>query len=170
MNLYDFKSQHNDYNFFVVEDKKDELKKLKSDLSRKFHKKLYLTILDGKKLSNRNQILYNIGVAFKFPDYYGKNWDAFNDCITDLDWISAEYYLLLINNADKIESQGENFSIFFNILEDAAKVWKKGNDFFPIAIPPTPFNIILNTSLKKGDAIVQKISTILPNAKIIKII
>lgn len=163
-------SQHNSYNFFVVEDKRDELIKMKSELSRKFHKKLYFATINGEMLVANDQILYDIGVAFKFPDYYGNNWDAFWDCITDLDWISAEYYLLLINNADKIKVQREDFFNFFNILEDAAKVWKKGNDFPPTAIPPTPFNIILNTSVGRGDAMVQKITTILPDAKVIKMV
>jgi ribonuclease inhibitor len=26
-----------------------------------------------------------LAVALRFPDYYGKNWDAFWDCITDPD-------------------------------------------------------------------------------------
>ena len=26
-----------------------------------------------------------LAVGFSFPDYYGRNWDAFRDCVTTLD-------------------------------------------------------------------------------------
>ena len=34
--------------------------------------------------------------ALQFPAYFGSNWDAFEECITDLSWLEADGYALLI--------------------------------------------------------------------------
>ncbi len=37
--------------------------------------------------------------ALQFPDYYGKNWDAFDECMCDLDWLEDidEIHITLID-------------------------------------------------------------------------
>ncbi|HUR03019.1 MAG TPA: barstar family protein [Nonomuraea sp.] len=39
--------------------------------------------LDGRRMTSRMTAHDEIARAFGFPDYYGKNWDAFNDCFGD---------------------------------------------------------------------------------------
>jgi RNAse (barnase) inhibitor barstar len=39
--------------------------------------------LDGAKMTSRARAHAELARAFDFPDYYGKNWDAFNDCFGD---------------------------------------------------------------------------------------
>ena len=36
--------------------------------------------------------------ALQFPCYFGENWNAFDECITDLSWLPADAYVLLITN------------------------------------------------------------------------
>ena len=40
--------------------------------------------LDGSRCRTSQQFLVEVGVALGFPDYYGRNWDAFNECFGDL--------------------------------------------------------------------------------------
>ncbi|GAA0382870.1 hypothetical protein GCM10009530_37060 [Microbispora corallina] len=40
--------------------------------------------LDGRLISSQEDLLEEVGKALEFPDYYGRNWDAFNDCVRDL--------------------------------------------------------------------------------------
>ena len=35
--------------------------------------------------NTKEEIHNRLAKAFGFPDYYGKNWDAFDECINDLD-------------------------------------------------------------------------------------
>jgi hypothetical protein len=44
---------------------------------------IYL-ILDGNKTVDKASFLNEIGALLKFPNYYGKNWDALDECLGDI--------------------------------------------------------------------------------------
>jgi len=46
-----------------------------------------IALNDVKTIQELHDLL---AIAFDFPDYYGKNWDAFWDCITDLTGMVTE--------------------------------------------------------------------------------
>lgn len=39
-----------------------------------------------KNCKTKNDIFYEFEKKLKFPDFWGKNWDAFYDCLTDKDF------------------------------------------------------------------------------------
>ncbi|WP_245595995.1 barstar family protein [Paenibacillus taiwanensis] len=49
---------------------------------------------------DKNSCLLEIGSTLDFPDYYGKNLDAFNDCLSDI-VPSGEGFVLVFKNFDK---------------------------------------------------------------------
>lgn len=51
--------------------------------------------LDGRRVRDKVSFLRVAAEAMAFPDYFGKNWDAFEECINDLAWASASGYVLL---------------------------------------------------------------------------
>ncbi|SBT53026.1 barstar family protein [Micromonospora auratinigra] len=61
--------------------------------------------LDGRRMTSRVDAHTEIAHAFGFPGYYGKNWDAFNDCFGD--------YLL--------EHSGDLVAVLWTDLESAAR-------------------------------------------------
>jgi hypothetical protein len=60
--------------------------------------------IDGKTVTNKAEFLQASAKAMNFPDYFGENWDAFEDCLIDLDWCPARKYILLY-------TQPENFAM-----------------------------------------------------------
>ena len=49
----------------------------------------------------RMTFLSRIAEALEFPDWFGRNWDAFFDCLTDLSWLPAGgHVLVLLNTAE----------------------------------------------------------------------
>lgn len=32
----------------------------------------------------------------KFPSYFGRNWDAFEECLTDLEWLPGCSYVIVV--------------------------------------------------------------------------
>ncbi|HZT18059.1 MAG TPA: barstar family protein [Dongiaceae bacterium] len=45
---------------------------------------LELRTLDGGVVFDRSRLLTALGEALSFPDYYGANWDAAEECLRDL--------------------------------------------------------------------------------------
>jgi len=63
--------------------------------------------------------------ALQFPAYFGSNWDAFEECITDLSWLEVDGYALLVYNPESFrECDPEEMATARTIFEDAAGYWK----------------------------------------------
>ena len=76
--------------------------------------------------------------ALQFPEYFGENWDAFDECLADLEWLPAPAYVLLISNAVEVLS-GEpekQFATFVRILSGICAEWAR-------AETPKPFHVLL---------------------------
>jgi len=58
--------------------------------------------LDGHKASSRERFLTEAGRVMQFPDYYGMNWDAFDECVRDLSWLPAHGYVVLFDHFDQL--------------------------------------------------------------------
>ncbi|KYC42701.1 barnase inhibitor [Scytonema hofmannii PCC 7110] len=84
--------------------------------------------LNGREISSKETFLRKAAEAMQFPAYFGANWDAFDECITDLTWFSAESYVLLYERPD-IFAQAEptQWQIAVNILRSAEEYWQSAN-------------------------------------------
>ena len=70
-------------------------------------------------------LLERLGRAMSFPDWFGGNWDAWFDCLTDLGWHPpAPGYVLVVRRARGMHRTApETLDTALAIVEDAARVW-----------------------------------------------
>lgn len=55
-----------------------------------FEKENYKIVeLDCTRWTASNRLLYELGLLLDFPDYYGKNLDALNDCLSNIEITDA---------------------------------------------------------------------------------
>ena len=81
----------------------------------------------------RSQLLKNLAAALGFPDWFGDNWDALEDCLTDLSWREAPAYVLLIEDA----KPGDDLGVLIDILRSSAESWAgRGKPFFAVFVDP----------------------------------
>lgn len=88
-----------------------------------------IRVLRGEKCRTKQEFLDEVAAAFQFPYYFGKNWDAFDECINDLgDWLPAHNYLALVTNAEELlfEEPFKEFETLTRILRRAAERWRSG--------------------------------------------
>src|SRR6185295_4487636 len=63
---------------------------------------LRVTRIDLAGVTGKKALLERISGACQFPDWFGRNWDALEDCLTDLSWAGAPGHVLLIGGAAEL--------------------------------------------------------------------
>jgi hypothetical protein len=58
--------------------------------------------LDGRQIGDKATFLAASAQAMRFPSYFGHNWDAFEECLTDLVWAPASGYVLLYGASGRL--------------------------------------------------------------------
>ncbi len=73
------------------------------------------------KVDSKAEFLAAAGRALKFPEWAGRNWDAFEELVNDLSWLPpAAGYLLLIERASGLaDKEPETLRMALDILSDA---------------------------------------------------
>lgn len=76
--------------------------------------------LDGRQLGDKATLLAELGRVLDFPDYYGGNWDALDECLADLSWHDGPLRVL-ITDADALADDLRESLI--EIFLQAARAW-----------------------------------------------
>ena len=90
------------------------------------HRKEIELVLDGEKLKNKEQLLKALKEGLCFPDCFGFNWDALQDCITDLSWLQGIVKVnVVIKNSSKllIDEDDSSLQVFLDIMDYAVLFW-----------------------------------------------
>lgn len=67
-----------------------------------------------------------VASAMQFPDYFGNNWDALDECLNDMEWLPADGYCLVLHDAVKGWSQAPcALGCFVTAWLEAAGYWAK---------------------------------------------
>lgn len=53
--------------------------------------------LDGRAIAGTAQVFDRCAQALAFPAWFGHNWDALADCLTDLSWLTGVGHVVLWN-------------------------------------------------------------------------
>jgi hypothetical protein len=81
-------------------------------------------VLDGRRCPTKRTLLDEAARVLGFPAHFGRTWDALEDCLTDLAWMPAAGYRLVITAADRLlaRSPGQ-YATFVALLEDVGRAW-----------------------------------------------
>lgn len=89
-------------------------------------------------LKSKAAVLEELGRALKFPDYYGKNFDALNDCLTDFECWPATGNLIFVEGLQSLQSgDRQACATLLEILQSAAEEWRTQGK---------PFLVLLDTA------------------------
>ena len=82
--------------------------------------------IDGKNISRKEQLLNHVATALHFPKDFGHNWDALEECLTDMDWVDAEGYLIYYEHIEGLQAaHPDQLETLVEILRDAVQSWKE---------------------------------------------
>jgi len=96
--------------------------------------------IEGKNIQKKEQFLNHVSMAMHFPDYFDHNWDAFEECITDLDWVDADGYVIYFDHTDGFANHHESqLETVIELFDDAVAYWKgEGNAMLVLLSSDTP--------------------------------
>jgi hypothetical protein len=66
-----------------------------------------------------------VGAALPFPYYFGENWAALDECITDLEWVPPRAgYVLVLAEADMVlDDERDALNVLRRVLTNAVTEW-----------------------------------------------
>jgi RNAse (barnase) inhibitor barstar len=89
-----------------------ELANLSCDASAK------LFYLDGREIDDRDSLFHQFAIVMQFSDYFGHNWDALWDSLTDLDVDNAERQIIVLDRLDNfMHDNPQEWPILFDICQ-----------------------------------------------------
>lgn len=115
-----------------------------SDSSR-----VVVRFLRGDKMKRVNSLFDEFAAALQFPYYFGENWNAFDECLTDLAWLPGDVYILIVTNSEATlaEEDEEQLVTLIDILQNAGEEWSRPVETSESwSHPPVPFHVIFQSS------------------------
>jgi RNAse (barnase) inhibitor barstar len=107
---------------------------------------LALKVIKGRHCKTPANLFTEFARALAFPDYFGHNWDALEECLADLEWLPAKGYILLITDAAHVLSDDDaEYETFLEILCDAGEAWGNGQAGMGTR-RATPFHVLFAVS------------------------
>jgi hypothetical protein len=73
-------------------------------------------------IKSEDALLEALFVALRFPDYFGGNWNALDECITDLSWLPPGDVVLIHKDLPLADNHA-SLSVYLSVLRNAAKNW-----------------------------------------------
>lgn len=99
----------------------------------------FVAQINGSVAETRTAFLNQTARLLQFPDYFGHNWDAFDECIRDLEWLPASGYVIIWDHFERFaELEQEDWKIALSILERAVDYWRQaGTPMFVFLAGPS---------------------------------
>jgi len=86
-------------------------------------------------VTDKAALLHRIAARLGLPAWFGGNWDALEDCLTDLSWREGEGNILVVEGFQFLAA--EDLGVLTDVMISAAKFWAgRGKPFFAVFIDP----------------------------------
>lgn len=87
--------------------------------------------IDAALHADKDALLKAIGEGLKFPDYYGMNWDALEECLSDLAWWTGPV-AVCIDHTEALAP--EVLNTLRDIWAEAAAAWTEAGRGFVLIL------------------------------------
>ncbi|MDR2890723.1 MAG: barstar family protein [Alistipes sp.] len=81
----------------------------------------YIAHVDGG-----SNLFEQLKAELKFPDYFGNNWDALNDCLSYLSWIEQKNVIIIHDELPNINDA--DLGVYIRLLIEQIDDWRRWKD------------------------------------------
>lgn len=122
-----------------------ELERFFALVNKQKNSQTVVKLIDGNRCQTASDVFEEFATILEFPDYFGHNWAALDECLNDLSWLPGHAYILFIKDFDKVlKDFSQDRKIFVDIIIRTTLAWAKGQHYGALTRKPTPFHIILH--------------------------
>jgi hypothetical protein len=90
-----------------------------------FPKNYTVAVLDGENAGSRAGFFTEIARALRFPDYFGHNWDAVYDCLTDPSILPDTGTVLLLDGFGHLaHNDPEQWATGLKVMQESCAFWQ----------------------------------------------
>ena len=120
-----------------------------------FARQHFVGSLRGAKMRGRDGVFEQFGALLQFPAHFGNSWNAFRDCIADLDWLGTDGVVVLVLDADQIlvDADPDEFDVLLDNLEEAAARMADAR----ISASTTSFHVALHVAPDRATALASRL-------------
>lgn len=98
-------------------------------------------IIHLSNITSEEQLFNELNNKFKFPEYFGFNWNAVNDCLRDLHWIEQKNIALVHDELPGIDPT--ILKIYLQTLLNIMQDWKDDEiHCFEVVFPLTAEKLV----------------------------
>jgi len=95
--------------------------------------------IDLAKARGKLGLFDALSKALKFPAHFGKNWDALNDCLTDLAWLDSNGWVLILANGKSFAAKYlADFDMALDLFNGVATCWQEDGKPFWVIVQDQP--------------------------------
>ena len=116
----------------------------------------------GRKMTTVARLFDEFSAALQFPYYFGENWAAFDECLSEEDWISRKSLVLVVTDADVVLADEESdLSRLVEVFVSAHAAYSQ-----PISVgewwdrPAIPFHVVLQLSERGSERWVGAVASL----------
>ena len=105
-------------------------------------------------------LMDEIAAALQFPDYFGENWNALTDCMSDMnDRMPGDAYIIVVVDAQDVlvDESEEDIRVLLKVLHNNSEWWSKpviGNP--PFDRNAIPFHTLFECSPSVLDRVYER--------------
>jgi|RhiMetdeSRZDD1v2_1073273.scaffolds.fasta_scaffold05726_2 RNAse (barnase) inhibitor barstar len=89
----------------------------------------FVATVNALKCITEKGLLKEFANCFDFPDYFGWNLDALDECMRDLDWLKEKNYKIIVRNMSVLKKkdikQADQLEKYLNFYKDYWDAEKK---------------------------------------------
>lgn len=95
--------------------------------------------IDLAKARGKLGLFDALSKALKFPSHFGKNWDALNDCLTDLAWLNGNGWVLILGNGKTFAAKyQDDLDMALDLFDGVTACWREDGKPFWVIVKDQP--------------------------------
>jgi hypothetical protein len=95
--------------------------------------RLDLAHVDLGGADGKEALLERLALALGFPGWFGGNWDALEDCLSDLGWRGGDGHVFVFTGYEDLPA--DELGVLLDVLASSAAYWaERGRPFFTVFV------------------------------------